>query len=503
MPIPEALYEQVVNHARQTALLESTANLLHWDERCMMPAAGAEYRAEQLAYLSGEIHRRSTDATLAAWLDELAESSLMDDPHSGPAVVVRELRRTLIKQSRLPQSLVEELSRLTIEGQQTWAAARRDNDFASFRPVLERIVGLTRRKSECYGEGEHPYDSLLDDFEPGATTGEVSSALTGLASAIKPLVDKIAGSDGDGDAGILTRHFPAERQREFAEYVARELGFDFSRGRLDVTDHPFCNRIAPHDCRMTTRFNERFFNEAFFGVLHEAGHGMYEQGLPVSEYGLPTGAAVSLGIHESQSRLWENFVGRSHAFWRRHFLPASRAFPEALQGVSLDDLYAAVNVARPSLIRVEADEVTYNLHIVIRFELELDLVTGELPVSDLPDAWNHKYEERLGLTPPDDARGVLQDIHWSGGAIGYFATYALGNVYAAQFRQAAGRDLGDLEVMFARGEFQPLLAWLRTNIHAHGQTYPASDLVARVTGKPPSHEPLVEYLTGKFGALYG
>ena len=285
--------------------------------------------------------------------------------------------------------------------------------------------------------------------------------------------------------------------------MATQFGFDFERGRLDVTHHPFCTGLGPHDHRITTRYNENFFNSGFFSILHESGHGIYEQGLPTEQYGLPTGSAISLGIHESQSRLWENLVGRSRSFWDGAYAEAQSVFPAALGSASLDDFHFAINDVRPSLIRVEADEATYNLHILIRFELEQALVSGDLPVADLPGAWNDKYEAYLGIRPGTDADGVLQDIHWSAGLVGYFATYSLGNLYASQFFEAAAAELGDLDEQFRRGQFQPLRDWLHEKIHVQGQRYSAAELVERVTGSPLSHDALLRHLRGKLGSLYG
>jgi carboxypeptidase Taq len=310
------------------------------------------------------------------------------------------------------------------------------------------------------------------------------------------------GTVAAGD-GILTRHFPRDRQRIFAEAAAGALGFDFNRGRLDVAAHPFCTGIGPGDCRITTRYDERQFADAFFGVLHEVGHGLYEQGLDPAHYGTPMGEAVSLGVHESQSRLWENAVGRGRAFWTYWFPLAQRVFHEALADVSIDAFHRAVNRVEPSLIRVQADEATYNLHIIVRFELEQALLSGALAVADVPAAWNEKYRETLGVTPRTDAEGCLQDIHWSAGLVGYFPTYTLGNIYAAQFFARALAELGDLDSAFARGDFRPLLDWLRAQVHAHGQRYRAAELIERVTGSKPDHRPLVESLRRKFAEVYG
>ncbi|MGC3968628.1 MAG: carboxypeptidase M32 [Pirellulales bacterium] len=301
---------------------------------------------------------------------------------------------------------------------------------------------------------------------------------------------------------ILERRYPVELQRAFGRKAAEQIGFDFQRGRLDLTAHPFCTGLGPNDCRITTRYDENFFNSGFFGILHEAGHGIYDQGLRAEQYGLPLGEAVSMGIHESQSRMWEIMVGRSLPYWRNQYATARRTFPEALSGVTLGNFYFAVNDVRPSLIRVEADEFTYNLHILIRFELEQALINGELAVADLPAAWNEKYKSYLGIDVPSDADGVLQDIHWSAGLFGYFPTYSLGNLYAAQFFEQADQDLGGLAEHFERGEFQYLKKWLNCHIHRHGQRYTAAELVERITGRELSHEPLMRHLRAKYDLLY-
>jgi carboxypeptidase Taq len=330
----------------------------------------------------------------------------------------------------------------------------------------------------------------------------VAQVLAALRDELVPLVQQIVDSPRQPSVEVLSRSYAVDLQRHFGSQAAEKLGFDFSRGRLDTTAHPFCAEAGPDDCRLTTRFQERDVADGFFSILHEAGHGMYEQGLRGDWYGLPPGRSVSLGIHESQSRLWENMVGRSRAFWE-HFYPQAQAtFSEALKSTPLDAFYTAINAVRRSLIRTEADEATYNLHIFVRFELEQELIHDQLPVDDLPGAWRDRYRRYVGIQPPSDADGVLQDIHWSGGAFGYFPTYALGNLYAAQFFAQADRDLGGLADQFRRGEFAPLLNWLREKIHHRGQCYTAGELCREVTGQPLSPRPLIEYLRGKLGPIY-
>jgi len=498
-----SLYQEVCQYAHQTAVLGSVESLLAWDARTKLPRAGGEYRAEQMTLLAGMLHRRWTEPDLKRRVDELAESPLADDPHGDTGATIRQLKRRIDKKTKLPQSLVEELTRATVLGEHAWEEARPANNFASLIPVWEKIVQLKRQEAEALGYAECPYDALLDDYEPEMLTSQVASVLGGLREELIPLVAEIAESGRRADVSIVQRRYPVDAQEAFGREAAAAIGFEFDRGRLDVTAHPFCCSVGPDDCRITTRYAERYFNGAFFGILHEAGHGIYDQGLCHSQYGLPLGDAVSLGIHESQSRLWENMVGRSRAFWTYFFPQAQKHFPEALADVSVDDFHGAINDVRPSLIRVEADEATYNLHILIRFELEQALLHGELAVADLPAAWNEKYGRYLGVEPPNDTDGVMQDVHWSAGLIGYFPTYSLGNLYAAQLFAAADVELGGLADQFAQGEFQPLRNWLGEKIHQQGQRYSAADLVKRTTGEPLSHAPLVAHLREKFAPLYG
>ncbi len=495
-------YSELIGHFQETALLASCAHLLGWDEQTYLPSQGADLRANQMALLAGMVHDRTTSPRVGELLSRLESDDL---GHESPAAAnVREARRTFDRTTRLPKALVVELSRVTTLSQQAWVDARQKKNFAQFKPWLEKVIALKREEAAAVGYGDgSPYDALLDDYEPGMTAVNVQVAFAPLRDALVQLVQQIAGSHRHPDRSILTRAYPVDAQRAFGRLAAEAIGFDFNAGRLDEAAHPFCSGIGPGDCRLTTRYDEHFFPQALFGTLHEAGHGLYEQGLNRAAFGTAMGHSVSLGIHESQSRMWENFVGRSRAFWQHFLTPAQLAFSTALDDVSLDDFYAAINIVEPSFIRVEADEVTYNLHIMLRFELEQKLIAGELAVEDVPTAWNEAFTKDFGLTPPDDAVGCMQDVHWSAGLIGYFPTYALGNMYAAQFFHAAQRELGDLHEQFARGEFTALKNWLRTNIHERGHQYQADRLLEVVTGETLSHEPLTSHLRHKFGPLYG
>jgi carboxypeptidase Taq len=499
----EPIWQDLCAYVCETALLQSTKELLEWDERTMMPQRAGEYRAEQISILSGMIHHRQTSSRLGDWLARLAETPLTNDPHSDAGATIRQVRRDHERLSKVPAPLVKELARASVLGQQAFVRARKQGQFALVEPNLQHIVALKQQEAEAIGYEDTPYDALLDEFEPHVKTSHLSQIFSEVAEALVPLIHTISEAQRQAPTQILRRHYPESQQRRFGRQVAELIGFDFSRGRLDVTDHPFCAGMGPDDCRITTRYDERFFSSAFFGILHEAGHGIYEQGLRTEQYGLPPGTFTSLGIHESQSRLWENFVGRSGAFWLHCYPIAQQFFRVALGDASVDDFLFAINEVRPSLIRVDADEATYNLHIVIRFEIEQALIRGDLRVGDLPSAWNAKYRQYLDITPLDDRQGVLQDIHWSAGLFGYFPTYSLGNLYAAQFIDQAKSELDDLDESFSRGEFGTLRQWLREQIHQHGQRYTPEELVEKVTGGPLSHRPLIDHLYRKLGPLYG
>ena len=499
-------YEGLIGLAREAALLGSTASLLNWDQQTMMPPGGLAYRSRQLACLASLRHGVMTDPRLGEHLAGCeSDQALMADPTGPAAVNVRELRRLHDRQRKLPRSLVEELARTTSLAQHEWAEARRDSDFARFRPLLEEVVALLRHKAQCLGwpaDGE-PWDALAEDYEPGCTAAAVEAIFGPLRERLQGLLGELmAGSTRPSDA-LNELKLPIEKQQKFVRFVAAQIGFDFSRGRLDCSAHPFCSGTHCNDVRMTTRFQQTMVCEALGSTMHETGHGIYEQGLPAENIGTPMGESVSLGIHESQSRMWENQVGRSRAFWSWCHPKLAEFFGAAVESLSLDDVYGGANIVRPGFIRVEADEVTYNLHVMARFDIERVLIRGDLKVSEIPGAWNDAYREYLGLEVPDDRRGCLQDIHWSSGSIGYFPTYTLGNLYAAQLFDKAAADIDGLFEQFARGEFAALKAWLNEHIHSQGQRYRAADLCRHVTGKPLSAEPLMRYLEGKLRPLYG
>ncbi|WP_234554659.1 carboxypeptidase M32 [Thermus caliditerrae] len=508
---PETAYQHLLEFQRETAYLASLGALAAWDQRTMIPRKGHEHRARQMAALARLLHQRATDPRIGEWLGVVEGSSLVQDPLSDAAVNVREWRQAYERARAIPERLMVELAQAQSEGESYWEEARPRDDWRGFLPYLKRIFALTKEKAEILfslpvAPGDPPYgelyDALLDGYEPGMRAAELVPLFAELREGLQGLLDRILGSGRRPDTAFLHRPYPKEAQRAFALELLQACGYDLEGGRLDPTAHPFEISIGPGDVRITTRYFEDFFNAGIFGTLHEMGHALYEQGLPKEHWGTPRGEAVSLGVHESQSRTWENLVGRSLGFWERFFPRAKELFP-SLQDVALEDFHRAVNAVEPSLIRVEADEVTYNLHILVRLELELALFRGELALEDLPGAWAEKYRAYLGVAPKDYKDGVMQDVHWSGGLFGYFPTYTLGNLYAAQFFGKAQEELGDLEGLFRRGEFRPFLDWSRRKIHAEGSRLRPRALVERVTGQSPSAQPFLAYLEGKYRALYG
>lgn len=486
--------EQLVQLSRERALLSSCLELLSWDELTCMPRGGVAYRAQQMAHLAGLLHDRATDPRLADLLATVEGSDLVQDPQSPAAVNVRIWRRNYDRLVRLPRALVQELADVTTTSQQVWAEARQNDDYAAFLPAFAHVLKLKRAEAECLAAGGNLYDALLQDFEPGATAEQLRSLFAELRPELAALLEECEATDRRRKPALLRREFPVDRQRILAHTVAAAVGFDFDRGRLDTTAHPFFSPIGPGDCRITTRFSTSDFGEAFFSLLHEVGHGLYEQGLDQEWAGTPMGEAPSLGLHESQSRLWENGVGRSVPFWRCFYPRVRELFHDALHDVDEAEFVGAINHVERGVNRVRADQVTYDLHVMIRFELEQALLTGDLSPDELPGAWNDRYRQSLGVVPPNDAEGCLQDSQWSSGQIGYFPTYSLGNVYAAQLLDAAQRELGSLDEAFAAGDFSPLLNWLQRTVYSAGQRWPSPQLVERITGEPPGCAALVRHL---------
>ena len=492
-------YENFIGRVKELSLIGSLTGIMGWDQETMMPPKGGKLRSEMMAFLSSQSHSRITDPEMGKLLSSLQSQNLTDEQ----AANVREVQQSYEKATKLPADLVEEKARHKSTSLRVWQEARSEDDFGKFLPYLEKTVELTCKTAECYGYEDNIYDALLDIYESGMTVKQLDPLFSGLRDAIVPLVKAVGESPNQPDTSFLDiGQFPEDKQREFSIKVAEGIGFDFEAGRMDTSTHPFCSGAGPNDVRFTTRYDEEFPFGCLYGVMHETGHGTYEQGLLEEHEGTPMGQAVSLGVHESQSRMWENQVGRSRPFWD-HWYGAAQEHFNSLQDVSLDDFYFAINHVEPSLIRVEADELTYNLHIIIRFELEQALIDEQIKPADLPEAWNTKYQQYLGIQPPTDADGVMQDVHWSAGLVGYFPTYSLGNLYAAQFYQQADKDIGGLDELFRRGEFLELKRWAGEKIHQRGRNVTPAELVQEVTGEPLSHTYLIDHLQSKLSPLYG
>jgi len=502
--VAQKAYEELIKRLREVAILGSVEGVLGWEERTYMPRGGAQLRAEQLGMLSGMVHGKFTDPRIGELLSELEESDYMKETDSVEAVNIRETRHDYDKYTKLPKDLVEELTKTTTLAQGEWVTARANKDFKHFQPWLEKVLALTIRKAEAYGYEGEPYNALMDDYEKGMTVEEVSATFENLRKDLVELLGKIKDAPKQPDKSIVERDYDVKLQEVFGGSVAQAMGFSFEKGRLDITTHPFCSGIGPGDTRITTRYNPKRLNDALFGIMHEAGHGLYEMGLDKDKhFGTPMGESVSLGIHESQSRMWENQVGRSKSFWKYFFPQAQRIFKPSLDGVSLDDFYGAINHVAPSYIRVEADEATYNLHILLRYELERAMVKGDLKPADVPGEWDSRFKAYFGIEVDNIANGCLQDVHWSAGLMGYFPTYTLGNLHSAQFFNQARKELPDLDSQFERGEFLPLREWLREKIHLQGSRYRANALQEKVSGQPLRHKPLVDYMTAKYSEIYG
>jgi carboxypeptidase Taq len=477
--------------------------LLGWDQHTKMPPRGAAARAEGMATLTTIAHSMFVSEETGDLLRGAAEE-VKDQPYeSDDASFVRVAQRDYDLQTKLPTELVSEIRRHGALSHEVWAKARQDNDFSAFAPNLEKTVELSRRVAECLGYEAHPYDALLDQFEPGMKTEHVRVIFDELKTGLVPLVHAIAEQGRLVDDAVLHQPFDEAAQEAFGVMVAERFGYDFSRGRQDRAVHPFAIGISVNDVRITTRYESDFLNPALFGTMHEAGHAMYEQGVGQNLEGTPLAGGTSLGMHESQSRMWENVVGRSRPFWQHFYPRLQQTFPSQLADTSLDTFYGAINRVHPSLIRVEADEVTYNLHIMLRFELELALLEGSLSVADAPAAWNEKMQEYLGITPPSDTLGILQDVHWSGGMLGYFPTYTLGNILSVALYEAAVAAQPTIPEELGRGEFGSLRGWLTEQVYRHGRKFEPNELVQQATGASLQSTSYLRYLNEKFGQLYG
>jgi len=488
-------------HLARISDLRAAEAVLSWDQETYMPPGGAAARAEQLATLERLAHEFFTSEEIGNLLEALEPYVKDLDYDSDEASLIRVTKRDYEKAVRIPSELVAELAREASLAREAWKQARQRSKFPKFQPHLEKMVELTRKKAEALGYEERIYDPLLDLFEPEMKTAKLEEVFSQLKEELVPLVREITESERPDDS-FLRREYDERAQWEFGLEVIRDFGFDFERGRQDTSAHPFTTGFSVGDVRLTTRIQRDYLPTALFGTLHECGHGLYHQGVDPKLERTPLAGGASLGMHESQSRLWENLVGRSRPFWEHYYPKLKKRFPAQLEDVSLDDFYRAINKVEPSCIRVEADEVTYNLHIMLRFELENALLEERVSVRELPEVWNAKMEEYLGLVPPDDARGVLQDIHWSQGYFGYFPTYSLGNLISTQLFHKASQEIPDLTGQIASGRFQELLGWLREKIYRHGRKFTAEELLRRVTGRGLESQSYLEYIRSKYSDIY-
>ncbi|MBU2610697.1 MAG: carboxypeptidase M32 [Chloroflexi bacterium] len=486
----------------EIADLGGAAALLGWDQQTYMPPGGAEARGNQLGTLQRLAHDRQTSAELGKLLDELKPLTATLDLDSDDARLVKVGARDYEKATRVPSEWVVEFAQVTTMAQQAWMDARSKSDFSLFRPHLEKIVELGHRYISFFPNADHPYDILLDNFEPGMKTADVKVIFDALRPKQVELIKAIA-QQPQVDDSFLHQDFEEKKQWDFGVEVITKFGYDWNCGRQDKAAHPFTTSFSNRDVRITTRVAPNFLNSMLFGSMHECGHALYGLGSPDNLERTTLDGGASLAVHESQSRMWENLVGRSLPFWEHFYPRLQETFPSQLGSVPLEKFYKGINKAQPSLIRVEADEATYNLHIMLRLEIEIALVEGKLAVKDLPEVWNAKMQEYLGVTPPNDARGVLQDIHWSGGMIGYFSTYALGNLVSAQLWEKVNQDIPDLSEQIREGKFDTLLGWLREKIHRHGRKFEPQELVQKVTASKIDAAPYLRYLNQKFGQIYG
>jgi carboxypeptidase Taq len=490
----------LLEYSRDLAALKQATGLLAWDQETYMPTKGGEGRARAMATLSRVSHQKSSDPRFKELLDACAA-----DASLGPEerALVRELRRDRDRTVRVPEALAAEIAQTVSLAQQAWSEARPRNDVAAFAPWLEKVIALGRKEAECLGYEGTPYNALLENYEPGSRAADLQVLLAGLKEKLVPLLGRILDKTRGSKDPLAGKVFPVAVQKVFNMKVLSDMGFDLEAGRLDESAHPFTEGLHPRDVRLTTRYSETDLMSALFSTLHEGGHGMYEQGFPERYHGTPLGEAQGLGIHESQSRLWENQVGRSREFWSHYYPVLSGLFPQQLAGIDLDAFLKAINKVEASFIRVESDEVTYNLHIVLRFELELALFDGALEAKGLESAWNEAMQRNLGIVPPTPSQGFMQDVHWSCGLLGYFPTYTLGNLRAAQLFAAARAALPGLDIALGAGRFGGLKDWLVENIHRHGRRFSGDELMEKATGKRTDTAPFLDYLERKYAGLYG
>lgn len=491
-------YEKYKQLLQKIADVNYSSAVLQWDQEVYMPEEGAKYRAQQISTLAGIAHELSTSDEMGTLLNGLNKDSSLSSKEKANT---KESLRYYTDQKKYATEFVVKLNQTVSESFQAWQRAKKENNFSLFQPLLEKLVDLKKQECEILGYKEHPYDALLNQFEPGSTTSALKKLFEGVRKELVPFVKQISMQPKPADT-FLFNHYDKDKQWKFGLELLKQMNYDFNAGRQDISTHPFTTNFNAKDVRVTTRVNENDFREMTWSCIHEGGHALYEQGLNADDYGLPSGEYLSLSIHESQSRLWENNVARSLNYWKHNFKLLQETFPENFKNIALSEFYKAINTVAPSYIRTSADELTYHFHIMIRFEIEVGLMDGSIAVKDLPATWNKKYKEYLGLDVPDDAHGVLQDIHWSHGGFGYFPTYSQGSFYAAQFFQQALKEIPELENNIAAGNLKPLLDWLRIKIHRHGRTLKANELCKMITGEELNFEYFWKYVKSKYTELY-
>ncbi|CAM4407022.1 carboxypeptidase Taq [Paenibacillus endophyticus] len=486
---------------RKIKSYEEALGVLYWDLRTGAPRKGMDNRSEVIGALSADQFKLSTSPELGDWISKLEETSVYAGLTEMEQRLVAETRKEYDRSVKIPPKLYQEYVVLASQSESKWEEAKENNDYAGFQPYLEKVISYTNQFIDLWGPKATRYDTLLDQYEPGMTVAELDHVFGGLRSQLVPLAAAIAQSPHQPDTAFLKQNYDKEAQKAFSLYILEQMGYNFEAGRLDESTHPFATGLSPGDVRITTRYLENDVTSALFGTIHEGGHALYEQNIMEELIGTTLCTGTSMGIHESQSRFWENVIGRSRPFWDRYFGELQKRFPGQLD-VSVDQFYRGNNVVQPSLIRIEADELTYNLHIIIRYEMEKLIFNGGAKAADLPAIWNDKYKEYLGITPPNDAEGVLQDVHWSGGAFGYFPSYSLGNMYAAQIADTMERELDGFWSNVGNGNLLPIKEWLTERIYKYGKLRTPSELIQSVTGKPLDPQHLVTYLTRKYTDIY-
>ncbi|UOE74955.1 carboxypeptidase M32 [Parageobacillus thermoglucosidasius] len=494
--------EQFLQYVKKMMSYNEAIQLMYWDLRTGAPKKGVEQRSEVIGILSQEVFKMSTSEEMAAFIAELSPKNAYEQLSEITRYTLEECKKEYERNKKIPADEYKEYVVLQSKAESVWEEAKATADFALFRPYLEKLVEFNKRFIEYWGYEGNPYNTLLDLYEPGITVDVLDEVFQKLREHIVPLVQEVVASPNKPETSFLFHPFPKEKQRAFSLELLRELGYDFAKGRLDETVHPFAIGLNPNDVRITTRYDERDFRTAIFGTIHECGHALYEQHISEALIGTPLCTGTSMGIHESQSLFYENFIARHYAYWKRNYPRLQQYAPDQFSGVPLDAFYRAINEAKPSLIRIEADELTYPLHIIIRYEIEKGLFNGTVEVKDLPEIWNGKYEEYLGIRPDNDAVGVLQDVHWSGGSFGYFPSYALGYMYAAQFKHAMLKDLPHFDELLEKGELSPIREWLTERVHRFGKTKKPLEILRDATGEGLNADYLIRYLEEKYKAIY-